>query len=96
MCDNPRICPDGNCVGCRNGEVWCQDPRCEGQCPDCFYDPRDDRVGYTVFIIIIAVLVVVMVIVMLNYGHTMTYYYVPNYQLQEKGYQINNGPEINF
>lgn len=29
------ICVGGNCQGCRNGSVWCDDPRCYPNCPGC-------------------------------------------------------------
>lgn len=33
-CSGPS-CPNGNCIGCRNGNLWCQDPRCAPNCPGC-------------------------------------------------------------
>lgn len=93
-CQDPVSCPDGNCIGCRNGQLWCQDPRCVGLCTDCGYDEDRDRFGYVVFFLIIVSLVLVVVIICLTYGHQMVYYYVPNYQLQQKGYVVPNGPPI--
>ena len=28
-------CLNGNCVGCRSGAVWCDDPRCFPNCANC-------------------------------------------------------------
>jgi hypothetical protein len=32
-CSDPVSCLNGNCVGCKDGQVWCQDPRCAPYCP---------------------------------------------------------------
>jgi len=34
-CADTSNCPDGNCIGCRNGELYCEDPRCYPNCEGC-------------------------------------------------------------
>lgn len=29
------LCENGNCIGCKNGQLYCQDPRCFPNCPNC-------------------------------------------------------------
>lgn len=96
QCLDPITCPDGNCSGCKNGEIWCQDPRCDPQCANCVYDQTADRFGYSVmFLIIVAILLIIFAII-LTYGHQTMYYFVPNSQLEEKGYLVPPGPAIYF
>lgn len=33
-CADTSNCPDGNCEGCKNGEIFPDDPRCYPDCPD--------------------------------------------------------------
>lgn len=33
-CADTSTCPDGNCEGCKNGEIFPDDPRCYPDCPD--------------------------------------------------------------
>lgn len=50
-------CQDGNCIGCRNGVRWCEDPRCHPNCPNCFIPDSSD----TFFFFIIALVIVVII-----------------------------------
>ena len=34
-CADTLNCPGGNCVGCRNGQIYCEDPRCYPNCEGC-------------------------------------------------------------
>ena len=35
QCSPSSTCPGGNCPGCKNGAVFCDDPRCYPNCPGC-------------------------------------------------------------
>lgn len=50
-CQNSS-CLNGNCSGCRNGNLWCGDPRCHPNCEDC---PKNDNTFIT-FVIVIFVI----------------------------------------
>lgn len=50
-CQNSS-CLNGNCPGCRNGNLWCGDTRCHPNCEDC---PKNDNTFVT-FVIIIFVI----------------------------------------
>ena len=40
-CSQPT-CPGGNCPGCRNSQLWCQDSRCAPYCRECEMTPNHD------------------------------------------------------
>lgn len=66
-CSSPE-CPGGNCPGCIDGKVWCQDPRCAPYCRDCAPPPDNNfAVNVTMAIIIIA-LIIILFIVWFAYG----------------------------
>jgi hypothetical protein len=88
QCQDSPACPGGNCVGCQNGQIWCQDPRCIGYCTNCVPDLTRERLGFVVFIIVIMALLLIIFIVWITYGHQVAYYYVPNYVLEAKGYAV--------
>ena len=69
ICNNVT-CPDGNCIGCKNGEVWCQDPRCCPNCPGeaCIYPEDHDFNATMIIILIIICLVTILFIVWFVYG----------------------------
>lgn len=97
MCDNTKTCPNGNCPGCRNGQVWCQDPRCVGSCPDCFYDPDRERTEGLMIMLIVVIMLFVLIIIVVNYGHRFWYYYVPDTELRSAGYSVpQNYPAIHY
>ena len=53
-------CVNGNCVGCKDGSLFCNDPRCYPDCPDC---PKEDNNNSDwVLILIILILVGVLLI----------------------------------
>jgi hypothetical protein len=93
-CGNPKLCPGGNCIGCKDGQLWCQDPKCTGQCPGCGYDLDRDRFIYVTFFLVAMAILLILFVILVNYGHQTLYYYVPNYELERKGYQIPEGPPI--
>lgn len=58
-----ELCPDGNCLGCENGKVYTEDPRCS---PYCYPVPhRKDTIdnaffGLIAFILLLLVVVFIM------------------------------------
>ena len=94
-CQDSVACPGGNCIGCRNGQVWCQDPRCQGYCPNCntSQEYNDITTHYT-FAILIMVFLLILFAVWICYGNSMTYYYVPNYALDQYDYATPMGEPI--
>ena len=66
-CDN-EFCPGGNCVGCKNGEVWCQDPACQPYCATCAIRKGTDTNASMVIIIILICLIAILFIVWFVYG----------------------------
>ncbi len=71
------LCPDGNCEGCKDGKIWCQDQRCEPYCPACVLPANYDRFVNTVSLIFIVCLLVLLVIVVARWGRTSSLFYVP-------------------
>lgn len=69
-CTDPVICPGGNCVGCLNGQIWCQDPRCAPFCPGsvCKYPHDHDFNANMMMTVIIISLVAILFIVWFIYG----------------------------
>jgi len=69
-CSDPAACLNGNCIGCKDGKVWCQDPRCEPYCPgnSCAIPNDHDFNGSMVVIIIILCLITILFIVWFVYG----------------------------
>lgn len=70
MCD-PESCPGGNCVGCKDGKTWCQDPRCDPYCPACAIPQDYDFMVNVVMIIIVMCLLLVIFIIGFVYGPTL-------------------------
>ena len=67
-CSNPDMCPGGNCPGCRNGKVWCQDPRCGPYCQNCAVPKSFDYNANAVFLVILICLLAALFIVWFVYG----------------------------
>jgi hypothetical protein len=71
-------CKDGNCVGCKNGEVWCNDPRCHPYCRECHLTQNSDTVGY--FFLLIFVIGIIMIIILIaayKYYQNQPYVNIP-------------------
>ena len=48
-------CVDGNCPGCKDGELYCKDPRCHPNCPECMIPEHHDfALNSTLIVIFIA------------------------------------------
>ena len=67
-CMNPDTCPNGNCPGCRNGKVWCQDPRCAPYCQYCGIPSNFDYNVNAVIIVILICILAALFIVWFVYG----------------------------
>lgn len=61
-------CPDGNCVGCRDGEKWCGDPSCAPYCRGCRLTGNVELMGNITTAVILVVLVAALFIVWFVYG----------------------------
>lgn len=73
-CGSP-ICQELTCPGCKDGQVWCQDPKCAPNCADCaINETHDFAVNMTVIIILIC-LVAILFIVWFVYGPS---FFVPH------------------
>lgn len=68
ICNNNVICPDGNCMGCKNGNSWCKDPKCYPYCPGCSMPEEIDFNGNMVLIVILVCLIAILFIVWFVYG----------------------------
>lgn len=78
-CSNEKFCPGGNCVGCNNGQVWCDDPRCHPYCPgtECFMHREHDPIANIVMVVIFICLVTILAILWFYLGPTfLKFYYI--------------------
>jgi len=66
VCKNLDLCKDGNCIGCKNKEVWCTDPRCY---PHCYNDlcvkKSEVKTNLNYLIIFIALLLFIILIALI-------------------------------
>ena len=60
-------CPDGNCPGCKNGQLYCKDSRCAPYCSGCQMLPQYEAFGYTVITITLIFLVILLAILIYTY-----------------------------
>ena len=52
------FCPDGNCAGCKDGKLWCNDPRCFPYCSSqCNITETQLKDSYLIIIGVIAILI---------------------------------------
>lgn len=62
-CQDPNICPDGNCPGCKDGQPWCGDPRCSPHCNSCLMPQHHDAVlGWVVVALILCLLTITFIV----------------------------------
>ena len=52
------FCKDGNCIGCKDGIRWCEDPRCHPRCEDCEKPRSTFKFGIIVFFIVIIFVII--------------------------------------
>lgn len=62
------FCEDGNCIGCKDGQKWCQDPRCSPFCRGCSTPEGFDIIINIVFLVIVLVLILVILLLLFFYG----------------------------
>lgn len=74
-CKDPILCPDGNCIGCKNGVTWCHDPRCDPYCTDCTPRDNQERFGNMVILIILVGLLAILGVFVVAYSPNSVYYY---------------------
>src|SRR4029077_9701154 len=74
-CASSSLCPGGNCEGCQNGKIWCHDPRCDPNCPDCGVPSNHDRFANIIFSIIVISLIAFLIVYVIAYGHPLSYFY---------------------
>jgi hypothetical protein len=72
-------CLNGNCQGCRNGTIYCNDPRCYPNCPECASvssikcASRRDNWEWGIIVAIISLAFVAILLLFISY-----YYYMRN------------------
>ena len=67
-CEDTIICKNGDCKGCKNGKINCNDTRCAPYCPGCGIPENHDFNGSMVIIIILLCLIAILFIVWFVYG----------------------------
>lgn len=65
-CQRP-VCPGGNCIGCKDGKLYCGDPRCHPYCPECTAPPNAELYGGIIIGIILFVFLIIGIALLL-YG----------------------------
>lgn len=71
VCNDPVTCKNGNCEGCKNGQPWCQDPRCQPNCASCPFPPGHDFGVNMIVVIILVCLLTILFIVWFVYGPSL-------------------------
>lgn len=56
-------CEGGNCPGCKDGNLFCDDPRCHPNCEDC--PPPSDLTFANVLIVILIIIAIIAVIIII-------------------------------
>lgn len=74
-CGNNIFCEGGDCIGCRNGTIWCDDPRCNPHCTDCFADRNSNKFVTLIFIAIILCLLLILFIFIVSSGNRVAQKY---------------------
>lgn len=63
-----KLCEGGNCEGCKNGETWCDDPRCTPYCRGCPVHSQIRTGGWIVMIIIVILIIFAIIIMFALFG----------------------------
>lgn len=68
-CTPGPTCPGGNCAGCRGGNLYCNDPRCYPNCPNCNTSPTTTTTTTSswwlvMIILILAILLLIFLFIM--------------------------------
>lgn len=61
-------CAGGNCPGCLNGAVFCEDPRCYPDCQGCDTKPPGQNNGWLVSIILIGLGLLLVLALVVGFG----------------------------
>ena len=69
-CNDNVFCPYGDCVGCKNYQTWCYDPRCSPYCPNCSIPEDHDYISGVVIIILIFCLIVIFFLIWISAEHS--------------------------
>jgi len=59
-CSDPS-CLNGNCEGCKDGQKFCNDPRCYPNCPDCPKSSSSTSGDWVIILIILILAGVLMI-----------------------------------
>jgi hypothetical protein len=64
ICNNPTLCPNGNCIGCQNGQLYCGDPRCNPSCNGCNTQTKNASwIIITIILVLLGILLILAFIV---------------------------------
>ena len=83
-CVSSPTCPNGNCVGCRNGSLFCNDPRCYPDCPDC-----NIKVGNSNWVLNMIILILLGVLLIVSFIVIYDWYKSRNKAAEPKNITIN-------
>ena len=61
-------CPGGNCPGCRNSILYCQDPRCYPDCPGCDTKPEGQSNWWLTAIVLVLLGVLLVLGLVVGFG----------------------------
>lgn len=61
-------CQNGNCPGCSNGKLWCDDPQCSPYCRECTPKSGYNTVINTMFAIILVIVLIIILVLVLFHG----------------------------
>ena len=56
------------CEGCKDGKLWCDDPRCTPNCQGCQTKENHDIFTNLFFLTIIIILIVLVIVIFALYG----------------------------
>lgn len=87
-CKDEKLCPGGNCVGCKGGKLWCFDPKCFPHCNDCPYPKERDNLFNMVFVIMVLVLISVAILILVGFGSPIAYLFVPKDEIVPRNWGV--------
>ena len=84
-CIASASCVNGNCVGCKNGNLYCNDPRCYPNCPDC----KTDVPSSSNWILITVILVLLGFLLILAFIIGYDWYFARKSAAEPKNITVN-------
>ncbi len=71
ICSDPILCPGGNCVGCKNGQLYCNDPRCFPNCKNCSGNEVEtyftwNRILLFIILILAVIVAIIVIVIIIN------------------------------